>query len=273
MKSLRRFAYAFTAVVVVIGMSACGTSNPPTERAAANGGLPATIRIGAADDPPFIFRGDDGKWTSFAAEMATKFGEYANVKIEFVDTTWPTIIAGLQTNKYDVIQPSLNATPERMKVVAFSEGVSSAGLLYFSQPGSGYNSLEDLNDPSVTIATVSGSAEEQTTKKLLPKATLRSLPTASVSDLATEVTSGHSNVMVQSSYLAPAIEKAFGFVSTPSYSADPNGLEPVLVGFAVRKSDTALLKKLNAFVIGMKDSGELEQLKNKWLTIDNALRG
>jgi ABC-type amino acid transport substrate-binding protein len=227
MKSLRRFAYAFTAVVVVIGMSACGTSNPPTERAAANGGLPATIRIGAADDPPFIFRGDDGKWTSFAAE----------------------------------------------KVVAFSEGVRSAGLLYFSQPGSGYNSLEDLNDPSVTIATVSGSAEEQTTKKLLPKATLRSLPTASVSDLATEVTSGHSNVMVQSSYLAPAIEKAFGFVSTPSYSADPNGLEPVLVGFAVRKSDTALLKKLNAFVIGMKDSGELEQLKNKWLTIDNALRG
>ena len=46
-------------------------------------------------------------------------------------------------------------------------------------------------------------------------------------------------------------------------------LGPLVVG----KSDTALLKKLNAFVIEMKDSGELEKLKNKWLTIDNALRG
>jgi polar amino acid transport system substrate-binding protein len=275
MKSLRRFAYAFTAVAVVVSMSACSassTKSPSADGTSAESGLPATIRVGAAAGPPFLFRDATGEWTSFSAELAKKFGEYAKVKIEFVDTTFPTMIAGLQTSKYDLTQP-INATPERSKVVDFSDGVSAAGALYFSQPGSGFTSIEDMNKPSVTIAVISGSAEEQTTKTLLPKATLRSLPTASVTDLATEVTSGHSNVMVDSSYLAPAIKTAFGFDSTPSYSSTPDGLAPVPIGFSVKKSDTVLLKKLDAFIAEMKASGELEKLKEKWLTIDNALKG
>jgi polar amino acid transport system substrate-binding protein len=282
MKSFSRVVYAFTALTVVVGLSACGSSSSSTAPVASaspsaspSSDLPAgtIVRVGAVNDPPFMFRDAQGSWASLAAEMARQFGEYEHVKIEFVDTSWPTIIAGLQTKKYDVIQPSLNATPERKAVVDFTDAVSAAGALYFIKPGSPYKTMADLNNPSVTIATITGSAEEQVTKTLLPKAHLRSLPTASVSDLATEVISGRSNVMVDSSYLAPAIKGAFSLDSLPDYASNPDGLEAVSIGFAVRKGDTVLLNALNKFIGEMKASGKLQALKDQWLTVQNALKG
>src|SRR5258708_6637781 len=97
-------------------------------------------------------------------------------------------------------------------IVASGAGVAHHGLvgaagdsLYVVKQGATLQTLNGLNKPSVRIAPISGSAEEEATRKLLPKATLRSLPTASVADLATEVTAGRSDAMVDSSYLAPAL--------------------------------------------------------------------
>jgi polar amino acid transport system substrate-binding protein len=281
MKSFSRVVYAFTALTVVVGLSACGSSSSSTAPVASaspsaspSSDLPAgtIVRVGAAVGPPFMFRDAQGGWTSFSAELVRQFGEYEHVKIEFVDTTWPTIIAGLQTNKYDVVQP-INANAQRKLAVDFTDGVSAAGALYFIKPGSPYKTMADLNNPSVTIATITGSAEEQVTKTLLPKAHLRSLPTASVSDLATEVISGRSNVMVDSSYLAPAIKGAFGLDSLPDYASNPDGLDAVSIALSVRKGDTVLLNALNKFIAEMKSSGKLQALSNKWLTVQNALKG
>jgi hypothetical protein len=64
-----------------------------------------------------------------------------------------------------VVQP-INATAERQHAVDFTSGVTSAGVLYYLPAGSGYTSVNDLNKPSVTIATITGSAEEAMTNKL-----------------------------------------------------------------------------------------------------------
>jgi polar amino acid transport system substrate-binding protein len=237
--------------------------------------LPAgtVVRVGAAAGPPFmILDSSTGKWTSFSADLARKFGAYEHVKIEFVPTTFTTIIAGLQSNKYDMIQP-INATPERKQVVDFTTGVSAAGAMFFVPAGSSYKTLDDLNKPSVTIATITGSAEETVTKQLLPKATLRSLPNASVASLATEVTAGRSDVMVDSSYLAPAVKKAFKLDSIPSYASTPSGVDPVQIGFVVNKGNSALLKALNKFIAVEKANGDLEKLAESTLTVANSLKG
>ncbi|MCU1551988.1 MAG: putative glutamine transport system substrate-binding protein [Glaciihabitans sp.] len=274
MKSLKRIAVLVAAVAVVAGISACSTS-ASTPSSSTDGKLAAgtVVKVGAAAGPPFmILDSSTGQWTSFSADLARKFGTYAHVKIQFVPTSFTTIIAGLQSNKYDMIQP-INATPERKQAVDFTSGVSAAGAMFFVPAGSKFKTLADLNKPSVTIATITGSAEETVTKQLLPKATLRSLPNASVATLATEVTAGRSDVMVDSSYLAPAVKNAFSLDSIPSYASTPNGLDPVQIGFSVRKGDTALLNALNKFIAAEKANGDLQKLADSTLTVANSLKG
>lgn len=253
-------------------LSACGSSSSSGGTAGATPTAIKTIRIGAAVGPPFMVRENNGNWSSFSAEAARKFAAANNLKLEFVPTTWATIIAGLQANKYDFIQP-INATPERAAVVDFTSPVSAAGSLYFMKPDAPYQTLADLNKPSVTIATITGSAEETVTRKLLPKATLRSLPNASIADLANEVVAGRSDVFVNSSYLAPAINQSFGLRTIPDYTTTPDGLEPVNIAFSVLKGNTELLNMLNTFIAKEKASGDLESLTKKWFTPENMLKG
>jgi polar amino acid transport system substrate-binding protein len=268
----RAIVAAVAGLLLTALVSACGSSSGAANSAGSAGTAPKTVRIGVAVGPPFMFRDASGGWTSFSAELARKFGKAKNLNIQFVPTTFPTIVAGLQANKYDFIQP-INATPARSAVIDFSNPVSAAGALYFVKQGSTFKTLDDMNKPSVKIATISGSAEEEATRKLLPKATLRSLPNASVADLATEVTAGRSDVMVDSSYLAPALESKFPLRSIPDYKSNPDGLGPVNIGFAVRKGDTQLLTQLNDFIASEKASGDLKALADKWLTVENALKG
>jgi polar amino acid transport system substrate-binding protein len=277
MKSSKRIALVVAAAAVIACLSACSTSAGAANStpSSASGTLPAgtVVRVGAAAGPPFmILDSSTGQWTSFSADLARKFGTYAHVKIEFVPTTFTTIIAGLQSNKYDMVQP-INATAARKQAVDFSSGVSAAGAMYFVPAGSKYKTLADMNKPSVTIATITGSAEEAQTKQLLPNATLRSLPNASVATLATEVTAGRSDVMVDSSYLAPAIKNAFNLDSIPGYASTPNGLDPVQIAFAVRQGDTTLLNALNKFIAAEKANGDLAKLAKSTLTVANSLKG
>jgi polar amino acid transport system substrate-binding protein len=266
-----RAVVAGGAAVLLAGLLAgCGGSASGSAATGGSGG--GTIRMGAAVGPPFMFRDASGNWTSFSAELAKKFAASINKKLVFVPATFGTLVAGLQANKYDFVQP-INATPERRVAVDFSAAASAAGSLFFVKKNSSFKTLEDLNKKSVTIATIVGSAEEVVTRKLLPKATLRSLPNATVADLATEVTSGRSEVFVDSSYLAPAVEGKFALRSIPDYAANPDGLQPVDISFSVRKGDTALLGQLNTFLASEKSSGDLKALADKWLTVENALRG
>lgn len=279
MKLTKRITGVASIAALVLGLAACGTepkapSTPNTAESTAPSGLEpgSTIRMGAAAGPPFMIKGDDGEWTSFSAALAREFADWAGVKLEFVNTTFPLFVAGLQSNKYDFTQP-INATDERKAAVDFADGVSAAGSLFFVPEGSPLKTVEDFNDPSVTIAVISGSAEEQLAMKLVPNAKLRSLPTASVADLATEVTSGRSTAMINSSYLAPAIKQAFSLISVPDYDADHNGIEPVSISFAVNKGNTTLLNALNDFIKEKTASGEIDKLAEQWLTMENALKG
>lgn len=273
MKSSKRFSLVVVAAAIIASLSACSAAGNAAESSTGALAPNSVVRVGAAAGPPFmILDSSTGQWTSFSAELAKKFGTYAHVKIEFVPTSFTTIVAGLQSNKYDIIQP-INATAERKQAVDFTNGVSAAGAMFFVPAGSKFKKLSDLNKSSVTIATITGSAEEAATKQLLPNANLRSLPNASVATLATEVTSGRSDVMVDSSYLAPAVKNQFALSSIPNYATTPNGIDPVQIAFAVRKGDSTLLNALNKFIASEKASGDLTKLAGSTLTVANSLKG
>jgi ABC-type amino acid transport substrate-binding protein len=231
------------------------------------------MRVGIALDPPLTLRTAKGQWYSLVPALDQLLAKAWHVKIQFVPETFTTIIAGLQANKYDFIGASLNATPERKKVVDFSIPFSYAGTSYLVKKSNtkNLNSIADLNNSNVTVTFQTGSSDDENTRKLLPKAHYRAIPGATVVDLVSELASGRSDALATANLLAPALLQKY-----PDWKVipkNPNGVFPVGISWAVPKHQANLLKALNTFLRKEYANGTVRKLQLKYITIANSLKG
>ena len=230
------------------------------------------LRVGIAPDPPYTFQDVSGDWKSFNPELVRKLGDYLGVKIEFVSTGWTTIVAGLQTNKYDMIGASINATPEREKVIDFTTPYSYTGTIFLIRKDNGKNlkTLDDLNNPAVTITFVTGSDNDEAVHKFLPNATYRAIPNASISDEISELEGKRSDALATSSYLAQPIMSKYAYYRLPADNT--NGILPVGISWGVPKDDPDLRDAANKFLDQELKNGDIDKLKHDWLTVENSLK-
>ncbi|WP_455925769.1 proline racemase family protein [Pseudomonas putida] len=79
------------------------------------------LRCGAAVAAPYVMRdASSGTYRGYFVDLCRDFGERVlKVKVEFVDTNWDNLVAGLQSSKWDMAM-ALNQTPERAMAVTFS---------------------------------------------------------------------------------------------------------------------------------------------------------
>ena len=72
--------------------------------------------------PPMEYFADDGKTPiGFDVSMAKALAEKLNLKVEFVDTAWDGIFAGVDTSKFDCIISSVTINPARLAAHNFSK--------------------------------------------------------------------------------------------------------------------------------------------------------
>lgn len=63
---------------------------------------------------PFSYR-DNGKLTGYEVDIAKAVGDKLGLKTKFVQTKWDSLIAGLGSDRYDVVMNNVGITPEREK--------------------------------------------------------------------------------------------------------------------------------------------------------------
>jgi polar amino acid transport system substrate-binding protein len=90
-----------------------------------SGGLtikPGVLMVGMEIGyPPLEYYADDGVTPAgFDVEMGKALAAKLGLEVEFVDTAWDGIFAGVQTGKYDCIMSSVTITPERLDTLSFS---------------------------------------------------------------------------------------------------------------------------------------------------------
>lgn len=69
---------------------------------------------------PFTYHDDSNKLVGYDVEVAETVGKQLGVKVEFVETKWDSIIAGLDAKRYDAIFNQVGITPERQEKYDFS---------------------------------------------------------------------------------------------------------------------------------------------------------
>jgi len=220
------------------------------------------LRCAAAVAPGYVMRNPhSGQYSGLFANLCRDFGENVlKVKVEFVDATWDNIVAGLQSNKWDMA-PALNPTPARSLVVAFSDPVvesETALVVHKDNPkfaGAG-NKVADYDKAGVRITSHAGSVPAMSIAPVFKNATIQLLPGTEETRLALM------------SRRADALAGDSGEV-LPLIGANPDFkrilLEPSIakgyVAFGLsREMSTADLATFNIYIRQQKDAGVIDQM-------------
>lgn len=69
---------------------------------------------------PFTFHDETGKLTGFDVEVIEAVAKRLDLKIEFKETQWDAMYAGLNAQRFDLIANQTNPSPERLKKYIYS---------------------------------------------------------------------------------------------------------------------------------------------------------
>ena len=71
-----------------------------------------TLIVGITDFEPMDYKGDNGEWIGFDADMAKLVAEKLGVKVQFVEIDWDTKSMELDSNNIDVVWNGMTLTDE-----------------------------------------------------------------------------------------------------------------------------------------------------------------
>jgi len=252
---MKRFVYgALGFMVLFVTLFGLGLSTGMTAEKVYVNGFDAAY-------PPFTFIDKKGEPAGFDVDSINWIAREMGFKVKHKPIEWAAIVPSLKGKKIDMIASGMSITPERKAAVNFSTPYWLVRQLLVVKSNSKLTSEEALK-PGRKIGLLRGSAESKwMIKHLLKKGYKFQLRQYDTTELAIEeVANGRVDAAaVSNTALKEAQEKGLKVKSIGGY-----GQPDVYYGYAVRKEDTGLLKKLNEGLKRLKASPYWEKLVKKW---------
>ena len=216
------------------------------------------VRIGVFEDyPPFGSIGPDMKPQGYDIDVANLIGKALNAKVELVQVTGDNRMAYLADHKVDMLL-SVGQTPERDKVIDFSQPYAPYYLAVFGPKTLVVKNANDLAGKTVSVAR--GTLEDlSVTKVAPPSATIKRFddPNGAISAFL----SGQAQLMVVGNDVGATIlarhpandpEQKFALFSSPDH-----------VG--LNKNEPRLQQKVNETIARARKDGTMNAISEKWL--------
>lgn len=207
---------------------------------------------------PFEFKGPDGKFTGFDIELWEALAQKVGVAYTFQPMDFNGIIPGLQTGNVDVGIAGMTITPERAKVVLFSDGYYTSGLkILVREDEKAIEKLEDLSGKVVAVKT--GTSSVQFMKDFGKAKELKQFPNND--GMFFELLSKGVDAVVFDMPVVTAFANTAGKgkarVVGPLYEGQKYG-----IGFT--QGSEELVKKVNEALAQMRKDGSYAKLYEKW---------
>jgi polar amino acid transport system substrate-binding protein len=214
---------------------------------------------------PFEMKDKKGNIIGYDVDMARKMAKEMGVKLTLVPTSWDGIIAGLITDKFDIIMSGMTITQERNLKINFANPYIVIGqtLMMKKDLESTVKTAKDLDKEGFTIVTKLGVTGEIAAKKFFKNAKI--ITFESESDAISEVLNGKADAMIY--------DQPYNSIFMDGKGKDklihldqPLTYEPL--GWAIRKGDPDFLNWLNNFLRQSQEDkvvGFSDELYQKWL--------
>ena len=156
-----------------------------------------TVRVGLTGDyRPFSIKDSAGKFEGLDVEMAESLARGLGVKLEVVPTTWPTLMADLHAQKYDIGMGGISVTLERAKTAMFSAPVMRTGKAPIARCSdqARFTSLADIDRPGVRVIVNPGGTNDRFARANVKQAEVIVFPNNAV--IFDEIVAGRADVMM-----------------------------------------------------------------------------
>jgi cystine transport system substrate-binding protein len=157
---MKKVSLLLLLLLAAVVLAACGggspEEDPTTDDAAGSGGTEEDVLAKIQEEgklvvgtegtyPPFTFHDDSGKLTGFDVEIAQEVGKRLGVEVEFLETQWDAIFAGLDAGRFDMVANQVGINPERGESYEFSDPyITSTAVLVVAKGNEEIKTFEDL---------------------------------------------------------------------------------------------------------------------------------
>ncbi|MEH7416500.1 amino acid ABC transporter substrate-binding protein [Neobacillus drentensis] len=95
--------------------------------------------------PPFTFHDTSGNLTGFDVDLTNEVAKRLGVKVEYKETQWDAMFAGLDAKRFDMIANEVGIRPDRQKKYDFSDPyITSSGVLIVNTSNTKVKKFEDI---------------------------------------------------------------------------------------------------------------------------------
>ncbi|WP_449369433.1 ABC transporter substrate-binding protein [Virgibacillus byunsanensis] len=240
-------------------MVACGDSNNDEDSSTDASQDKEVLKMAtSADFPPFESRDTEGNFEGFDIDLAHKIAEELGYELEIEDMSFDGLIGALQSGRVDMVMAGMSTTEKRQKNVDFSNEYNRSGEMFISKADASIESLENLEGKTVGVQL--GTIQEEGAEKLSEEYGFEVKKVDDASILIQELNSNRIDVGYMDKTVAVGYVDEQGFVGFD----DPTTVSPGM-GVAFPK-DSELVEDVNNILEDLEESGELDELKDKWLS-------
>jgi len=214
-----------------------------------------TIRaVTDATFPPMEFV-KDGKRTGFDIELVEALAGAMGKKVEWIDIDFKGLIPALQAGRADIAVSAIYITPERAKVVDFTDPYYAGGLVVMTKKDGPVKTLKDLDGRKVSVQV--GTKSVNYLKEHYPS--VQRVEVEKNQEMFNLVQIGRAEAAVTGKPAAKLFAQ-----STPDLTVLSEQVTTEDYGIAVPKNKPELTRELNAALQKLKADGSYQAIVNKW---------
>lgn len=206
---------------------------------------------------------EKGQAAGFDAELMAKMSKGLGLTPKINDTRFANLIIGLTGHKFDVIASALYITPARAKLIDYIPYIKTAGSLMTLQ-GSAFEPQTQQDLCGKRVASLKGAAWVPTLIALSAQHCVKaglgpiSVQEYDSSPLAAQaLLAGAADVQFENTAVSQMLVKQ---TQGRLHITSKAPLDPVVLGLAVSKGNTELVKALTAQLEHLKQTGEYQAL-------------
>ena len=222
------------------------------------------LLVGATGDykPMSFFDSKANEYVGFDAALAEDLAASLGVRLQYVKTSWPTLMKDTLAGKFDLALCGITITDARKKAALMSDGYLGNGktVLCRAEDAEKYTSLEAINRKEVRVMENPGGLNEKFARANLPNATL--IIHNVNEEIPGLVAEGRADVMITEIMEAEFYAGRDARLAAPLLNAPFTRGQ---LGALMPPGSESLQKYVNEFIRRERRSGRLDELKQIYL--------
>lgn len=215
------------------------------------------------DYKPYSLLREDGEYEGIDIDIAHSLAASLGVKVAWVKTTWKTLMPDFLAGQCDIAVGGISVTLERQKKAFFTNRIDVDGKipLVRCEDKAKYQTIDQINRPSVRLIEPAGGTNEAFAHAHLPQAQLMLHDNVTIFQ---QLADGKADVMITEASEALYQQKHY-----PSLCA-VNPEHPLQYGekaFLLPRDDASWKQYVDQWLHLTKANGEHQQIMVKWLSV------